>query len=356
MNERLQFWPGWFQTPGAYVLVDGQYGSTGKGVIAAHLAHIFADQCDLVANNAGPNSGHTFYHKPTSAPTVLKQLPTFAVAAAKDGIAIPVYLTAGAIVDPVILEREIYQNEIIPSMVRVHPHAALIYNHLKEQDKLNVTRVASTGQGVGPAMVAKLGRDPMAVYGGDSVGLFTRAQATYFQGKRTFFEVSQGFSLGINSGFYPTCTTRECTVSQALCDAGLPPSFHRKTVMTMRTFPIRVGNTENSSGGHYFDQKELTWAELKQTPELTTVTKRVRRVFTWSRAQFGDALLANDPDALFINFMNYLPEEDHVRFIKEEILDVYESVLRRRCETLTLGYGPTDDDVRYWDGNKVVSV
>ncbi len=29
---------GWFNTPGAYVLVDGQYGSTGKGLVAAAFA------------------------------------------------------------------------------------------------------------------------------------------------------------------------------------------------------------------------------------------------------------------------------------------------------------------------------
>jgi hypothetical protein len=28
----------WFEEPGAYVLVDGQFGSTGKGLLAAWIA------------------------------------------------------------------------------------------------------------------------------------------------------------------------------------------------------------------------------------------------------------------------------------------------------------------------------
>jgi len=55
-------------------------------------------------------------------------------------------------------------------------------------------------------------------------------------------EVSQGFSLGINSEFYPKVTSRECTVMQGLADARIAPSKLAKTYMAIRTYPIRVGD------------------------------------------------------------------------------------------------------------------
>src|SRR5690554_3156172 len=70
---------GWFSVPGAYVSVDGQFGSTGKGVINGLLAELFPTRVDVVVSNAGPNSGHTAYLEGEK--IVLKQLPTFGVVA-----------------------------------------------------------------------------------------------------------------------------------------------------------------------------------------------------------------------------------------------------------------------------------
>ena len=68
------------QKKGAHVLVDGQFGSTGKGLLASYLAEKAWDEgidFDIVVTSAGPNSGHTFYHKGEK--IVLKMLPSFAV-------------------------------------------------------------------------------------------------------------------------------------------------------------------------------------------------------------------------------------------------------------------------------------
>ena len=155
-----------------------------------------------------------------------------------------------------------------------------------------------------------------------------------------FMEVAQGFSLGINSEFYPHVTSRECTVMQGLADARIPASGLARTYMAIRTFPIRVGNTaEGYSGDWYPDQKEITWADLGIEPELTTVTKRIRRIATFSRDQFDDAMAANDPDYVFINFLNYVyPEGAQDEFVDE---------IRERCGAQIIGgYGPTSRDIR----------
>ena len=130
-------------------------------------------------------------------------------------------------------------------------------------------------------------------------------------------EVPQGFSLGLNQQFFPYSTSRECSVMAGLNDACINPYYLGKVSMSIRTFPIRVGNIHDEhgdvigwSGPHYDDQNELTWEEVGVEPEVTTVTKRVRRVFTFSMQQFEDAVKANRPDIIFLNFMNYLPEQE----------------------------------------------
>lgn len=333
----------WFQRDGAYVLVDGQYGSTGKGLLAALIAEACRGQIDLYTTNAGPNSGHTAYFKDEK--IVLKQLPMGAVISKKMGVRPKVFLNGGAIIDMDVLDRELREHGVHTSDVIVHPSAAVIRNEEVQQDAANVSSIASTGQGIGPALIRKLRRESGSTF--NHMSDPSRVRAT-LQDESVFVEVAQGFSLGVNSGFYPHVTTRECTVAQALADAGMPASSVRKVVMSVRTFPIRVGNTQGSSGPCYSDQKEIDWTTLGVEPEMTTVTKRVRRVFTFSRLQFMDAVYANAPDVIFVNFMNYLPPEIEKlsAWLDQNILDPYHTVMRRRPEALLLGFGPRSENVK----------
>ena len=343
-----------FAETGAHVLVDGQFGSTGKGVLAAWLAreaiNAGATNWGAVISNAGPNSGHTFYHGDEK--IVLKQLPTFAVAAAKMGLVKPIYLSAGAIVDPEILRKEA---ENYPGTIYLHPNAAIITQGDKDiEHSGTVAAVAGTRSGTGAALARKVLRDPTAVAG----DYYFRNAAprnvqismlpVHWDDTRYFVEVSQGFSLGINQAFYPKCTSRECTVSQALSDASIPPNGHSKTYMAIRTFPIRVGNVDGHSSGEWYpDQQEVSWDYLGVEPELTTVTQRVRRVATFSMEQFADACRANAPDFVFVNFLNYLPEEDRTGFLQ------YLSEVRAGFPhkyNLIGSSGPKSEDVFEWRG------
>jgi len=352
MNNNLhRAMTGWFDKPGAYVLVDGQFGSTGKGLIAGALAEFFYDRVDMVLSNAGPNSGHTSYYGDEK--IVLKQLPTFPVIARKASGWSPIatVLTAGAVIDPAILAKETALYGIRPILNR---NAAVIDASDREADVQNVRAVAGTGQGVGPAIIKKLGRGERAVVGQlpdwfDPMfvsGPFMPQPE--FRDTVMFLEVSQGYSLGINSGFYPHVTTRECTVSQALSDAGLPPSMFRKSIMSVRTFPIRVGNTEGSSGPCYPDQMETSWDRIGVEPEYTTVTKRVRRVFTWSDIQFKQAVFANAPSVIFCNFVEYLRKDQVDDFVWNHIQRPYLQVAGKFPEATLLGWGPKSSDITVW--------
>lgn len=339
---------GFLQSAGAYFLVDGQYGSTGKGLAAGLLAEIYPFNVDVVISNAGPNSGHTSYfgeHK-----FVLRQLPTFTVVASQLGATPITYLNGGAVIDPKVLNEEIYSYTFHRNMrVVVHPSAACVTDEALEMDVSNVARIGSTGKGTGPALMLKMMRQGLgSVVGGNMDKI--AADVGFFLPKRdhvSLVEVSQGFSLGINSGFYPHTTSRECTVSQALADAQLHPSFCRDTMMVVRAYPIRVAG---NSGPCYPDQKEITWDELGVPPEITTVTKKVRRVFTWSDDQFLTACYHNRPGVIMLNFVNYLVQNGHCvdTFVRERVLKNYIRVLGSYPKAILLGYGPCAADVKLW--------
>ena len=334
-----------FNDAGAHFVVDGQFGSTGKGLISAALGHEFGDRPNVVTNNAGPNSGHTHYDR-SGNPVILKQMPSFSAAAEEywsPGSGSITYLNAGTIINPERLRKDVDQTGIKPI---VHPHAALIAPESFEEDEQTVRSVASTGQGVGPALASKVSRRREAVVEFLPTSHHWWVDSLSFTSfDRIMVEVSQGYSLGLNSGFYPYCTSRECSVQQAMSDARIPVSMFRGCILSVRTYPIRVGNTEGSSGPCYDDQHEISWDDIGVEPEYTTVTGRMRRVFTWSNRQFAEAVRHNDADIVFINFMNYLPEERRNGFLAENVMDTYKRTMGCYPKTVIGGFGPRFEDL-----------
>ncbi len=338
-----------FATNGIHGLVDGQFGSTGKGLFASYLAreaNMHGIRFQGVFSNAGPNSGHTFYHG-NGIKHVLKQLPTFAVKSALMGLPLPVYLTGGAVIDISQLIKEAEKYPEVP--IFVHETATVISKvdrELENDGHSSIHAVAGTRSGTGAALARRILRDPTAVFKHywDAIRTTLPPNIAMYHlppdpaDGRYFMEVSQGFSLGIGSQFYPKVTSRECTIAQGIADARLPPQSLTRTFMVLRTYPIRVGNVDGiSSGDFYPDQKEITWEELGQTPELTTVTQRVRRVFTFSDQQAREALWANQPDLVLVNFMNYLRPNEIGPFQKR-IKDL-------GVNDVLWGWGPTDFDI-----------
>jgi adenylosuccinate synthase len=135
-------------------------------------------------------------------------------------------------------------------------------------------------------------------------------------------EGSQGFSLDVNHGsHYPQCTSRGTTAVQNLADMGLAANDMGDVYLVIRPYPIRVGNViENDqmvgySGDAYPGQNELKWADVASMAgappevmagELTTVTKRLRRVFEFSEQQLLEAVISNGATRIALNFANYI--------------------------------------------------
>ncbi len=143
-------------------------------------------------------------------------------------------------------------------------------------------------------------------------------------------EGSQGYALSIDHGsHYPHCTSRNCTLQAQMDHMAVPPSLVGDVYLNLRTYPIRVGNVVEDgkqvgfSGDFYPDCEELTWEEVARRAgmppheaaalaerERTTVTKRIRRVATFSFEGLRDAARVNGATKLVLNFAQYLNWDD----------------------------------------------
>lgn len=322
-----------FTTPGKISFIcDGQFGSTGKGLAASYLATL--NRASLAVTNASANAGHTWKYNGKKG--VTHHLPTWSVI----DKATLAYICAGAIVDPGLLIKELESNEVDASMVLVSSRAAIISEHHKHaemNENSSNTKLASTRKGVGEALASKIKREEgsIAFYSkmlqdsGVTVCNFNITGALE-KGAAVVCEVPQGFSLGINHGLaFPYCTSRECTILQAMSDMGVHPHYLGNTMMVVRTYPIRVGNIVNEdgvvigdSGPCYPDQNETTFEALGVEPELTTVTKRVRRIFTWSKKQYELACSINRPNCTMLTFCDYITDGAYLL----DILDHADSI------------------------------
>jgi len=345
------------------VLLGGQWGSEAKGSAAAWLAYELSKNdkfFDIVSTNAGAQAGHTSVHQGVK--RVVFHLPTASLIS-KDhfrdyGM---IYLNAGSIIDPDGLVRELEENKILTGKTRfaIHPMAAVITDECRaaenEVDSAQ-TKTASTRKGVGQALARKVLRSGMVAKDHPVLQQWVRRvdlNDNLCNGGSVLLEVPQGVSLSLNhSPFYPHTTSRDCTPMSALSDAGVHPSFLGKTLLVLRTFPIRVGNivedgeTLGTSGDCFGDQEEITWEALGVAPEITTVTKRVRRVFTFSGEQIRQTFALTRPDVIMLTFCNYCDKKT-LGTVLDKIRRAADHVNIRQPEVL-LEWGPTTEDVQPW--------
>lgn len=325
------------------VVTDGQYGSTGKGLICSYLA--YKDNPDIISTTNMANAGHCTVYK-DGTKFVAKALPSGAIMdkwmsdPARNRTLIAVGPTAAFTVDQLL--KEIEECDLDEGQVIIHPRAGVITDEHKQIEadiKAGPKHIASTMQGCGAFLADKIMRKKELKLARDYPELekyiFITADEytpeSYWsgwlinmikQGNKILHEGAQGFSLDISHGsHYPQSTSRGTTAIQNLADMGLPPKYLHEVIVVIRPYPIRVGNvveggqTVGYSGDCYWDHEETTWravSEAANAPpeitkgELTTVTKRLRRVFTFSKTQLQQACDVNGATMIALNFANYL--------------------------------------------------
>jgi adenylosuccinate synthase len=332
-------------------IVDLQFGSTGKGLLAGYLAE--ETQPDVIVTANMPNAGHTYIDKKGQI-MMFKVLPNGLVSPA----AKYVLIGPGAVFDAERLMVEIqlaHQSGYDGFEVLIHPNATILQPEHKESERKALSVVSSTMQGSAAASIHKMMRQPddnptayvqLPLPVSHHIRVCSHEEwMTVLQNAELIqAEGAQGFSLSLNQRFYPYCTSRDCTPWRLLSDMGLPNIRSGLTVYgSMRCHPIRVGNTSDGySGDYYPDQREMDWTEIGIEPELTTVTKRPRRLFTFSKIQLAEALFYCRPDRLFLNFCNYLSDYD-LHVLTQDIEEVAKPYGLR---VDLRGFGPTYEDIR----------
>lgn len=304
------------------ILIDVSYGSTGKGNVAAYLAD--RNKIDLALSNHGPNSGHSVIYNDEI--KVVKMLPISGIYDKNSTI----FLGSGSVIDINILLKEIKEFDVA-DRIMISPFAPVVNEYCKEYEREHLQYIASTFQGTGAAIGLKTMRSQRIKLAREYKELKKYICNNYSDviinridklNETGLIEIAQGWGLSIDTEHYPMCTSRCVNVGQALAYLDVPASIVGNVIGVARTYPIRVGNVPNGySGDTYADSKEISWEELskkigRNVSELTSVTKRIRRVFTFSKQLFETAVYRNAVDILFLTFVDYLLEEEKREFVE----------------------------------------
>ena len=309
---------------GKLVLVLGmQFGSEGKGAIASYLAPVMS----LGVRTGAGNAGHTIYFHGQK--FTMRQIPCAWVnPAAKLVIGI------GAMISlPLLFEEIALVEECLPVRQRLfidrHAHVITEEHIHKESAGDLVARIGSCSatarEGVGTATAAKVLREQSCVRACDVPELRPHCVDTVDlinteldQGRYCLLEGTQGFGLSLEHGVFPYVTSRDTSASALAASVGVnPASFNVDVIGVVRTFPIRVAG---NSGPFDQDSKEVSWGWVgrhacarESIIEYTSVTRKVRRVATFSREGFRRACQVNRPTEIALTFADYLDWSVHER-------------------------------------------
>lgn len=300
------------------VIVGGQYGSEGKGQIAAYLAREY----DVLVRVGGPNAGHTVFEKPK--PFTFHQLPSGTRASEADLVIGP-----GAVLKVEKLIEEIAVCQIDVDRLSIDPQAIVITPDDVEQEARLVKDISSTGQGVGIATSRRITdrglKKVLMAKDVRELKPFVREtskvlEKAFAAGRKIMLEGTQGTGLSLYHGQYPHVTSRDTTVAGCLAEAGISPHRVRKVVMVCRTYPIRVADPKAKDKTSGYMSQPLTWEiiaersglpleEIKAT-EITSTTKRTRRVGEFDWQMLHKAAMLNNPTDIALTFTDYLLKDN----------------------------------------------
>lgn len=338
------------------VLVGGQYGSEGKGAVVAHIANDY----DVHVRVGSPNAGHTIYWNGEK--HVMQSIPC--------GWINPnakIIIGRGALINIKQFMKEL--NHILhyypdfDGRLFIDEEAGILDEkfHIAEggtEGEMH-RRIGSTGEGVGPARVARINRDPNEFRQFKHVAKELNlehcmvkntpkmvAEAQDF-GMNILIEGTQGSGLSLLHSHWPYCTSIDTNAAGIISEVGIAPSRVTDVILVLRTYPIRVAGNSGPM------KNEITWDELSSRmginliPEKTTVTKKVRRIAEWDDDLFHQSCVLNEPTEFALTFADYIDPKLYGVDSKEEILksEPLKKFLREHgldCKKLKLiGTGPS---------------
>lgn len=302
------------------VVVGGQFGSEGKGQIAAYLA----PEYDCLIRVGGPNAGHKVYQEPK--PHTFHLIPS----GSHRNKQAKIVIGPGAVINWEKIRYEI-ANFDVGDRIIIDENATVICD---EDIKLEseIDNIGSTKKGVGAATANNLllnrlqcSEKHKAKNNPFLQPFLGSAFETYDQvlskSGKILLEGTQGTFLDLHHGFYPFVTSRPTTASGCIAEAGIGPGRVNRVITVFRRYPIRVQNPKGGSSGPFSDDlndtiSEISWNEVAlrskipakelNEKEKTTSTNRKRRVAEFNWALFRRSCELNTTTDIAFTFADYI--------------------------------------------------
>lgn len=349
------------------IVYGGQYGSEGKGQIVSFIAG--SQDLDWAVRVGGPNAGHTF-KMPSGHVQVLQTIP------------VPSFynrymnscIGAAGLIIPHVFYREVLDAYAVinaPPVIWIDESVAVITREHMDAEHALKGNIGSTGEGVGAASAERIMRDPEMVIGHprskqafmagmkkdrdtqhpfenvhvveDTALMLNQALR---RGDHLLIEGTQGVELSLyTSGHYPFCTSRECTPQSMLAQTGIAQENADivEKIMVVRTFPIRVGgNSGDLPNEISWDELELMTDGYVSKPEITTVTKKKRRIANIDMQALGRVVKITRPTSIALTFFDYwFPKVGEGLLMREhwERIEMIERSLNVPVKYLSTGFG-----------------
>ncbi len=376
----------------AYGVIGAQWGDEGKGKIIDFLA---ADASIVARYSGGNNAGHT----------VINHLGTFKFHLVPSGICWPHTVNVignGVVIDPDVLLGEITDIKskgLDTSRLVISDRAHLIMPYHVALDRLEEKRrgssaIGTTGRGVGPAYLDKVGRSGLRagellnpedlmlrlpdivkfknelitkIYGGEPVAIDSLYEKTtrwaselapYIKPaedmvfdalsahENVILEGAQGSLLDLDHGTYPYVTSSNATVGGALTGLGVGPRGFGGVAGVFKAYCSRVG-----SGPFPTELLDKTGDHIRTTAhEFGTTTGRPRRVGWFDAVAGRYSARVNGMDSMIITRLDILDGFDKIK-----VCTAYEIDGRRTdkfpVDTVRLGRArPVYEELKGWQG------
>ncbi len=234
----------------ADIVVDLQYGDTGKGKVT-HFLCTKRKYTHVLRYNGGGNAGHTIFHNGKK--FVTHQIPAGVFWGIRSVIG------NGCVVDPVQFLKEIKELEAggvrTKGKIFIARNAHVITEAHKHEDNKD-KRIGTTKRGNGPAYRDKYGRTGIRAESVKVLKPYLVDLYDEFFGKknvRILGEGAQGFGLDIDWGDYPFVTSSHCMVGGATLNA-IPPQAIREVWGVSKVYETYVGNKKFQPAGEVFNE------------------------------------------------------------------------------------------------------
>jgi adenylosuccinate synthase len=279
------------------IIVDLQYGDSGKGKVA-HFLCKEKKYTHVLRYNGGANAGHTIYHKGHK--FVTHQIPVGVFFGVKSIIG------PGCVVDPEVLKKEAKELEDhgikVKGKLFVATNAHVVTKAHKKEDGTD-KKIGTTKRGIGPAYRDKFARVGTRAENVPSLKPFLIDLYEEFQGGTknavVLCEGAQGFGLDIDWGDYPFVTSSHCTSGGAIMN-GFSPRCVRDVWGVAKVYETYVGNKK-------FEPNQAIFKKIRELGEEYGATTGRPRQCNWLDLELlTRAIQMNGVNRLVLNKIDVL--------------------------------------------------